>query len=211
MKLKSDYFLSLWKDNPWSRVYFMLLFMIPMPLLILYITIYHRLPCVDKATDEINQSIQLRYEVEREKVVTSDKEMKIAMNNWEDVRREIPDSYEAVSNLIIELNRFVSSRGFDMSYTMGELEPDVSGDTILSLLPINLKLKVRGINTNQNGFASVGLDQFVDLLHGIIENYIGVDLSNVVVKGMGEGIRTMDVSINLWVGFGSELQGINEV
>ncbi|GAX62692.1 dioxygenase [Candidatus Scalindua japonica] len=183
----------------------------PVPILILFVSLYHRLPRITEATDEIIQSVQLRYEVEREKVDTSDKEMKIAMNNWKNTRKRIPDSYDAVSDLIIDLNRFASSRGFDMSYTMGELVPDVSGEIALSLLPINLKLKVKGINTNQHAPVSVGLVQFVELLHGIVESYFGVDLSKVVVKGMGEGIRTMDVSINLWVGFGNELQGINEV
>ncbi|WP_096896085.1 hypothetical protein [Candidatus Scalindua japonica] len=211
MKIKVGYFWSLWQRNPWYRVYFFLFFLMPVPILILFVSLYHRLPRITEATDEIIQSVQLRYEVEREKVDTSDKEMKIAMNNWKNTRKRIPDSYDAVSDLIIDLNRFASSRGFDMSYTMGELVPDVSGEIALSLLPINLKLKVKGINTNQHAPVSVGLVQFVELLHGIVESYFGVDLSKVVVKGMGEGIRTMDVSINLWVGFGNELQGINEV
>ncbi len=211
MKIKADYFWSLWHGNPWYRVYLFLLFLIPIPVLILFVSMHYRLPCIAETIDEINQSVQLRYEVEREKVITSDKEMKNAMNNWKSVRKKIPDSYEAVSNMIIDLNRFVSSRGFDMSYTMGELEPDASWATDLSLLTINIKLKVRGFNTNQNKSVSVGLVQFVDLLHGIVESYFSVDLSDVVVKGIGEGIRTMDVSINLWVGFGSELQGVNEV
>ncbi len=211
MKLKPGYFWSLWKNNPWSRVYFFLMFLIPIPVLILCITIFYRLPCITKTTEEIRNPIQIRYEIEREIVATSDKKMKIAINSWEGVRKKIPDGYEAVSSLIIDLKRFVSSRGFDMSYTIGELEPDVGGVTGLSLLPINLKLEVSGIGTNQNGSVSVGLTQFVDLLHDIVKSYYGVDLSNVVVEGMGKGIKLMEVSINLWVGFGSELQGIDEV
>ncbi len=211
MKLKSGYFWSLWKDNPWSRVYFLLMFLIPVPVLILCITIFYRLPCITMATEEIRDPIQIRYEIEREVVATSDKEMKIAMNSWEGVRKKIPDSYEAVSNLIIDLKKFVSSRGFEMNYTLGELKSDVKGVAGLSLLPINLKLKVKEIDTNQNESVPVGLIQFVELLHDIVKNCYGVDLSNVVVNGMGKGIRTMDVSIDLWVGFNSELHSINEV
>ncbi|MCP4265302.1 MAG: hypothetical protein GY777_06965 [Candidatus Brocadiaceae bacterium] len=211
MKQKPGYFWSIWKNNPWSRVYFFLLFLFPLPVLILYITIFYRLPCITKATEEIRNPVQIRYEIERETVATSNKEMRIAMNNWDGVRKELPDGYEAVSNLIIDLKRFVSSRGFELEYTLGELKSDIKGATGLSLLPINLKLKVRGIDTNQNESVPVGLGQFVGLLHDIVKSYYGVDLINVDVNGVGEGIRTMEVSINLWVGFGGELQGTNEV
>jgi hypothetical protein len=172
--------------------------------LILFITIFYRLPCITKATEEIRNSVQIRYEIERENVNTSDNEMKIAMNNWEDVRKKIPDSYEAVSHLIIDLKRFVSFRGFKMSYTLGELKPDFNGATGLSLLPMNLKLKVKEIDTNQDESIPVGLIQFVELLHEIVKSYYGVDLAGVVVTGTGEGVKVIDVSINLWVGFGSE-------
>ncbi len=185
-------------------MYFFLLFLIPIPVLILSITIFYRLPCIAKATEEIRNSVQIRYEIEREKVTTSDKEMKIAMNNLEGVRKKIPDSYEAVSNLIIDLKRFVSSRGFKMSYKLGDLEPDFNGATGLSLLPINIKLKVKEIDANQNESVPVGLVQFVELLHDIVKSYYGVDLTGVVVTGIGDGIKVIDVSINLWVGFGSE-------
>ncbi len=204
MKLKPAYFWSLWKNNPWSRVYFFLLFLIPIPVLILSITIFYRLPCITKATEEIRNFFQIRYEIERVKVDTSDKEMKIAMNNWEGVRKKIPDSYEAVSNLIIDLKRFVSSRGFEMNYTLGELKPDFNGAMGLSLLPVNLKLKVKEIDTNQNESVPVGLVQFVELLHEIVKSYYGVDLAGVMVTGIGDGIKVINVSINLWVGFGSE-------
>ncbi len=204
MKMKSGYFWSLWKDNPWSRVYFMFLFLIPIPLLIVSITLFYRLPCINKATEEIENSLQVRYEVEREKIATSDKEMKFAMNNWEGVRKKIPHSYEAVSNLIIDLNRFVSSRGFEMSYTLGELKPAYNREVVLSLLPINLKLSVSGIDANQTKSVPTGTIQFVRLLHEIVNSYYGVDLAGVVVTGIGDGIKVIDVSINLWVGFGSE-------
>jgi hypothetical protein len=204
MKLKPAYFWSLWKNNPWSRVYFFLLFLIPIPVLILSITMFYRLPCISEATEEIRNFLQIRYEIEREKVDTSDKEMKIAVNNWEGVRKKIPDSYEAVSNLIIDLKRFVSSRGFEMNYTLGELKPDFNGAMGLSLLPVNLKLKVKEIDTNQNESVPVGLVQFVELLHEIVKSYYGVDLAGVVVTGIGDGIKVINVSINLWVGFGSE-------
>jgi hypothetical protein len=194
----------LWKNNPWSRVYFFLLFLIPIPVLILSITMFYRLPCITKATEEIRNFLQIRYEIERVKVDTSDKEMKIAMNNWEGVRKKIPDSYEAVSNLIIDLKRFVSSRGFEMNYTLGELKPDFNGAMGLSLLPVNLKLKVKEIDTNQNESVPVGLVQFVELLHEIVKSYYGVDLAGVMVTGIGDGIKVINVSINLWVGFGSE-------
>ena len=211
MKRKSGYFWSLWKNNPKSRVYFMLLFVIPMPLLILSVSIFYRLPRVNDATEEINNSMQIRYEVEREEIATSGKKMKIAMDSWEGVRKELPDSYEAVSKLIIDLSSFMSSMGFEMSYSLGVLDPDIDGVKGLSLLPINLKLKVKGIGPNQNGSANVGLEHFVEMLHGLVTGYHGIDLSNVVVNGLGEGIRTMEVSINLWVGFGSESHSVDEV
>lgn len=204
MKLKPAYFWSLWKNNPWSRVYFFLLFLIPISVLILSITMFYRLPCITKATEEIRDFSQIRYEIEREKVDTSDKEMKIAINNWEGVRKKIPDSYEAVSNLIIDLKRFVSFRGFKMSYNLGELKPAYNGAVGLSLLPLNLKLTVQEIDANQTEPVLTGTIQFVELLHEIVKSYYGVDLAGVMVTGIGDGIKVIDVSINLWVGFGSE-------
>ena len=203
MKLKPAYFWSLWKDNPWSRVYF-LLFLITISVLILSITIFYRLPCINKATEETRNFYQIRYEIEREKVDTSDKEMKIAMNNLEGVRKKIPDSYEAVSNLIIDIKRFVSSRGFEMRYNLGELKPAYNGAMGLSLLPLNLKLTVPEIDANQTKSVPTGTIQFVKLLHEIVKSYYGLDLAGVVVTGIGDGIKVIDVSINLWVGFGSE-------
>lgn len=211
MKLKPAYFWSLWKNNPWSRVYFFLLFLIPIPVLILSITIFYRLPCITKATEEIRDFSQLRYEIEREKIDTSVKEMKIAINSWESVRKKIPDSYEAVSNLIIDLKRFVSSRGFKMSYNLGELKPAYNGAVGLSLLPLNLKLTVSEIDANQTKSVSTGTIQFVELLHEIVKSYYGVDLAGVVATGIGNGIKVIDVSINLWVGFESELYVNTEV
>ncbi len=204
MKMKPVYFWSLWKNNPWSRVYFFLLFLIPIPVLILSITIFYRLPCITKTTEEIRNFSIIRYEAEREKVATSVKEMNIAMNNWEGVRKKIPDSYEAVSNLIIDLKRFVSSRGFKMSYNLGKLKPAYNGAVGLSLLPLNLKLTVPQIDANQTKSVPTGTIQFVELLHEIVKSYYGVDLAGVVVTGIGDGIKVIDVSINLWVGFGSE-------
>ncbi len=204
MKLKPAYFWSLWKNNPWNRMYFFLLFLIPIPVLILSITIFYRLPCITKATEENRKFFQIRYEIERLKVDTSDKQMKIAMNNLEGVRKKIPDSYEAVSNLINDLNRFVSSKGFKMSYNLGELQPAYNGAVGLSLLPLNLKLTVLETNTNQTKSVHTGTIRFVDLLHEIVKSYYGVDLAGVVVTGIGYGIKVIDVSTNIWVGFGSE-------
>ncbi|MCP5005640.1 MAG: hypothetical protein GY941_17150 [Planctomycetes bacterium] len=211
MRKKLGYLLSLWKNNPWNKLYFMLLFLIPVPIVILSITLFYRLPCIYKTTQEIRHSLQNRYEIEREKVNSSDKKMEIAVNNWDGFKKKIPDSYEAVSSLIIGLNKFASSRGFQMSYTLGDLKPVYSGATDLSLLPINLNLNIKKIGTDQIGSLPVGLVQFVELLHDIVEGYYSVDLSGVVVKGTGKGIRVMDVSINLWVAFGSELAISNEV
>ncbi len=211
MKLKSSYFWSLWNNNPKSRVYFMILFVIPIPLLILSLSMFYRLPCINDATEEINNSIQIGYEVEREEIATSDKEMKIAMDNWEGVRKRLPDSYKAVARLVIDLNNFMSSMGFEMNYTLGGLDSDINGVRGLSLLPINLKLKVRGIGANQNRSAQVELEHFVEMLHSVVTGYYGVNLSNVAVNGIGEGIRTMEVSINLWVSFGNESHSVDEV
>lgn len=210
MKIKHGYLWQLYKKSgPWVRLYFVLLFLIPIPVLILSITIFYRLPCISKTTEEISHSIQVMYETEREKINTSDKEMEIAMNDWENVRKEIPDSYEAVSNLIIDLRRFVSSRGFKMSYKLGELKPAYNGAVGLSLLPLNLKLTVPEVDANQTKSVSAGTIQFIELLHEIVKSYYGVDLAGVVVTGIGDGIKIIDVNINLWVGFESELN-INE-
>ncbi len=204
MKLIPAFFWSLWKNNPWSRVYFFLLFLISIPVLIFSITIFYRLPCITKANEEIRNFFQIKYKIEREKVDTSDEEMKIAINNWEGVRRKIPDSYEAVSSLIIDLNRFVSFRGFKMSYNLGEPKPAYNGAVVLSLLPLNLELTVPENDANQTKSVSTGTIQFVELLHEIVKCYYGVDLAGVVVTGIGDGIKVIDVRINLWVGFGSE-------
>ncbi len=204
MKLKPAYFWSLWKNNPWSRVYFFLLLFIPIPVLILSITIFYRLPCINKATEEIRISSQIRYEIEREKITTSAKEMNIALNSWEGVREKLPDSYEAVSSLIIGLKRFVSSRGFKLSYRLDELKPAYNGAVGLSLLPLNLKLTVPAIDANQTKSVPTGTIQLVEIIHEIVRSYYGVDLVGIVVTGIGNGIKVIDVSINLWVGFGSE-------
>ena len=209
MKLTPGYLWSLWKNNPRSRVCFMVLFLIPVPVLILSITVFYRLPCTNKTTEEIRNSYQMEYEIEKERAVISDKEMKVAIDNWEVIRRKIPYSYEAVSNIIFDLNKLVSSKGFEMVYTLEELDPDFNGVTGLSLLPVNLKLKVKDIDINQKEYIAPGLDSFVELLHDIVNIYYGVDLSNVVVKGIGNGIKTMEVRIDLWVGFGSALHNIN--
>lgn len=209
--MKPNYLWSLYKNNPWGRLYFFLLLLTPIPVLVLPITIFYRLPCITKATEEIRHSHQIKYEIERDKIDTSDKKMEIAVNEWESVRSKIPGSYEAVSYLIIDLNKLLSSRGFEMSYTLGELMPYLNGETVLSLLPLNLTLKARKIDTNQNESVPLGLPQFVELLQGLVKSYYGLELSNVVVKGVGEGIGIMDVSINLWVSFGVELHSINDV
>lgn len=204
MKLKSAYFWSLWKNKPFSRVYFFLFLLIPIPALIFSITIFYRLPCINKATEEIRISSQIKYEIEREKINTSVKEMNIALNSWEDVRKKLPDNYEAVSSLINDLKRFASSRGFKMSYSLDELKPAYNGAVGLSLLPINLKLTVLKIDANQTESVPAGTIQFVELIQEIVKSYYGVDLAGIVVTGIGNGIEVIDVSINLWVGFGSE-------
>ncbi len=204
MKMKCGYFLSLWKNNPMGRLYFMLLFLIPIPALILSIAIFYRLPCINETTKEVESSILLRVETERAKAACSEKEMKIAMANWEDIRKKVPGSYEAVSDWVSDLNRFVFFRGFKMSYSLGELKPAYNGSVDLSLLQLNLKLAVPKIDASQTKFASTGTIQFVELLREIVKNYYCADLAGVVVTGSEGGIKEIDVSINLWVGFGSE-------
>ncbi len=91
-----------------------------------------------------------------------------------------------------------------MGYNLGKLKPGYNGAVGLSLLPLNLKLTVPGINANRTKSVPTGTIQFVELLHEIVKSYYGVDLAGVVVTGIGDGINVIDVSINLWVGFGSE-------
>lgn len=205
------YFLyeSLWMNRPLNRLFFMVFFLILVPVLILSVTFFYRQPLIKQATVEIKSSILLRKEIERAKAACSEKEMKIAVANWENVRKKVPGSYEAVSELILELNRFASFRGFKMSYSLGELKPAYNGAAGLSLLPLNLKLTVPEIKANQTKSVPTGTVQFVELLHEIVKSYYGADLSGIVVTGTGDGIKVIEVSINLWVGFGSK-QHINK-
>ncbi len=189
---------SLWMNRP----YFMLFFLVPIPVLILSITLSYRLPLISKATEEIKSALSLRGEIERAKAATSEKEMEIAVGNWEAVRKRVPGNYETVSDWISDLNSFISLRDFKVSgYNLGELKPAYKGTVGLSLLPINLKLTVQEIDENQMKPVSTGTIQFVELLHEMVESYYGVDLAGLVVTGIGNGINVIDVSINLWVGF----------
>lgn len=204
MKMKLGYYRLLWKNNPWGRFFFILLFLIPVSALILSLAIFYRLPSISETTEDIKSVTLLRGEIERTKAVCSEKEMKIAMSNWDDTRKRVPGSYEAVSDRISELNKFVSIKGFRMNYSLGELKPAFNGATGLSILPLNLKLTVVKFDASQTKSVSIGTIQFVELLHELVQSYYCADLAGVVVTGTGDGIKVIDVSINLWVGFGSE-------
>ncbi len=195
---------SLWVGKPLNRLYFIGFFLIFVPVLILSVTIFNRQPLIKQATEEINSSTLLWAEIESAKAVCSEKEMNIALANWEDVRRRLPGSYDDVSEWILELNRHVSLRGLKMSYNLGELRPAYKGSMSLSLLPINLKMIIQGVGAIQNKSATIKTRQFVELLHEMVKSSHGVDIASVLVIGTGDGIKSINVSINLWVGFGSE-------
>jgi hypothetical protein len=195
---------TLWVSRPLNRLYIMVFLLIPVPVLTLSVTYFYREPLIEQTTEETKSSLLLWNEIESVKAAGPEKEMKIAMANWEDVREKIPGSYEAVSDWILDLNRFISLRGFKMSYNLGELKPAYKGAADLSLISLNLKLTVPVIDANQTKSVSIGTIQFVELLHEIVESYYGVDLVGLEITGIGDGIKTMNVSINLWVGFGSE-------
>ncbi len=91
-----------------------------------------------------------------------------------------------------------------MSYKLGELKPAYNGAVGFSVLPIDLKLTVSEVDAKDAKSAPIGTDQFIEFLHEIVKTYHSTDLSGVVLTGTGDGIKGIDVSINLWVGFGSE-------
>lgn len=205
MNFKLDNIKLLWLNKSWTRVYFMAFFLVPIPVALLLTSIFWRLPLVKQATEEMKHIIQLNNEIETMMATYTDKDMEDAETNWEQVRNKVPGSYEDVSYLIEDLIKLVSSRGFVMNYTLADLKPAYHEVEGLSLLPISVKLMGRGIDANQTGFVPAGLVQFVELLHEIANNYYGVDLASVMVTGIGDGIKIMDVNFNLWVGFGSEV------
>ena len=203
--MKLDYFKILpWLYRPWNRVLFMVFILIPIPVVFLSISLYCRLPAIERATREIKSSFWLSEEVERAKASRTEEKIEIAMTHWEDVLRTFPDSYEDVSYWIMDLVRFVSLSGFKMSYKLGELKQARQEIEEISLLPIKVKLIVQRIDSNQSESVPAGIIQFVELLREIVTSYHGVDLAGAMVTGSGNGIKTMNVDLNLWVRFATK-------
>lgn len=205
MNFKLDNIKSLWLHKPWTRVYFMAFFLVPVPLAFLLISIFGRLPHIAQATEEMKHVLQLNNEIETMMATCTDKDIEDAKIGWEQVRNKMPGSYEDVSSLIGDLIKLVSSRGFVMNYTLADLKPAYHEVVGFSLLPLNVKLMVRGIDANQTRSVPAGMFQFIELLHEIVNSYYGVDLVSVMVTGIGDGIKMMDVNFNLWVGFGGDV------
>lgn len=204
MNLKIDYLKSMWQHKPWARIYFLVLLFIPIPAALLVTTFFFRLPYIKHTQEERNVLSLLNSEIELMASTCTDEDMRVAGINWEQIRSKVPGSYEDVSYLIEDLIKFASSRGFAMNYTLGGLKPAYHEAVGFSLLPLNVKLMVQGINAKQARSGPVGLVQFIELLHEISKGYFGIDISDIMVTGTGDGIRAMDVNLNLWVGFDSE-------
>ncbi len=190
-----------WLYGPRNRVLFFLFILVPIPVVLFSISLYHRLPEYERATLELKSSFWLRDEVEREKRAGTEEKIEIAKTHWEDVKRDFPDSYEGVSDWIMDLSRFISARGFRMSFKMDELRQAGQGVEGISLLPIKVTLMVKRVNSGQTGSDLAEIIQFVELLREIVTNYHEVDLAGAMMTSSGDGTKTMNVDFNLWVGF----------
>lgn len=189
-----------WLYGPRNRVLFFLFILVPIPVVLFSISLYHRLPEYERATLELKSSFWLRDEVEREKRAGTEEKIEIAKTHWEDVKRDFPDSYEGVSDWIMDLSRFISARGFRMSFKMDELRQAGQGVEGISLLPIKVTLMVKRVK-GQTGSELAEIIQFVELLREIVTNYHEVDLAGAMMTSSGDDTKTMNVDFNLWVGF----------
>lgn len=189
-----------WLYGPRNRVLFFLFILVPIPVVLFSISLYHRLPEYERATLELKSSFWLRDEVEREKRAGTEEKIEIAKTHWEDVKRDFPDSYEGVSDWIMDLSRFISARGFRMSFKMDELRQAGQGVEGISLLPIKVTLMVKRVK-GQTGSELAEIIQFVELLREIVKYYHEVDLAGAMMTSSGDDTKTMNVDFNLWVGF----------
>jgi hypothetical protein len=204
MSKKIELFKSVWREKPLFRVYLILIILIPIPLILVSVSIFFRLPAIKKVTHQMKSSVWFLEEIENTKSTYTESKMQRAWTDWENVRNNIPDSFEEVSDRISDIIQTISSRGFKMSYKLGELKSAYHGASDLSVLPLSVKMKRQGSDANQTGSVPIGIVQFIDLLREIDSIYYGIDLAGLLVTGIGDGIKTMNVDFNLWVAFGSE-------
>lgn len=201
MKLSITNFKSLWRTKPWFRVYLFALFLIPVPTIFLIISFFFTLPKIGKLENEINIPQQIREEIERTKGYWPENDEKAVRESIEEIRKNVPNSYEDVLYWVKDLISLAFSKGFVMTYTLGDLLPAHNGAVGFSLLPLDVKLKVKREANKETS----GLIIFLKMLREIMENHYGVDLTNITVTGSGVDLNEIDLNLNLWVGFESDI------
>ena len=145
---------SLWLHEPWSRVLFLVFFFIPVPLILIGTSYFVRLPLVHQTNQEMNRPFLLHEEIKKLELSWPEKEAGIVRENWEEVRKKLPRSYEDVSNWIEEIDKLSYSAGFKMTYKLDDLKLATEGIIGLWLIPLNIKLKAVQILSNQTGVVS---------------------------------------------------------
>lgn len=195
---------SLWMDKPWARVIAAVFFVIPLSVLLLWFSIYQRLPIIEEITREVTLPHRLRAEIETAKLYWDEADTEIARDRLKELRKKVPDSYDELSKLIESINALAASNGFKMKYTLGGIVPADERIVGFSLLPINLKLKVTEAAPIDKGREPAGLERFIRMIKTVVDTYYGFDIADITIVGEGNGIKEMDVNFILWVGFQGE-------
>ncbi len=192
---------SLWLHKPWSRVLFLVFFFIPVPLSLMGISNFYRLPLVDQTNLEMNRPFLLNEEIRKLELSWPEQEAGITRKIWEEEKTKVPGSYEEVSSWIEEIDRLAYSAGFKMSYKLDDLKTAGEGIIGFWLIPLNIKLKAIKIVSSQAGVPSAGTPDFIKLLKEIMNSNDGLDLEQVTVLGTTVDLKEIDVAFTLWVGF----------
>ncbi|MGR3178350.1 MAG: hypothetical protein ACUZ8E_09880 [Candidatus Anammoxibacter sp.] len=201
MNIKLSNIKALWINKPLIRVYFLLSVLIPVPVGLFVTSFFFRIPRVNQIKEGKMEVLPLRSEVGRLKLSWSEDEEKLARANLEDVRGKIPGSYEDVLDWVKDLTSLMSSKGFDMGYTLGGLKTAYDGVKGLSTLPVHVNLRAGGAVENQEVTTASRLNVFLGTLKDIIENHYGFDLVGLTVLGAGDGVSEINVDFTLCVGF----------
>ena len=190
---------TMWVKEAWSRVYVAVFFLIPVPLLIIWLSITYRFPLITYKAQEMSRFFKIKHEIDILKRSLEAESVDVVRKRWEESLAKAPGSYEDMSQLIEGLDSLAYEKGLEMSYTLGKIQPVLNAQAGLSSLPFKVKLK--GLRVPGRNLDRIELSVFMNFLREVLETRYGIFLKGISVSGTGYEIREMDVDFEAWVGF----------
>ncbi len=190
-----------WINKPKLRFYLFVFFLLPVPIAIFITSLFFRMPKSDLDKTTMSNYLRKRDEITKMKLLWSDSKEKSIRSDWENAKENIPTNYEDVLFWMEDFQKFVSSRGFDMSYTLEEVIPHATNQSGFARLPIKMSLKVREKYVENQEFFRSWLQIFIDTIKTVLDKNDNLDLGDITARGEGYSISEIDLDFVMWVGF----------